>query len=230
MTQAARPVALQCRSAQQTLGSPCLMRGRGRGGCCAPHAPMPGWRDSAVRRWASSGTGAPWRVGWAGGRSRPDPCPAQGAGPLRAGRADSGRQRHVGLLLRGRGKAAACPEAARGHLRVVRRAAGRWGTHRAPAPRRPTPAFPASLSSVLSGLSFCHGLSHSDCPRGRFLATSCQGETLKFRTLLLRTLPTPPPSAGLCPLGPLRMGLCPLQIPPGQGYVSSDTPGQAMSS
>ncbi|KAK2500316.1 hypothetical protein MC885_020769 [Smutsia gigantea] len=34
-----------------------------------------------------------------------------------------------------------------------------------------------------------------DCPRGRFLATSCQGETLKFRTLLLRPA-QPPPNCG----------------------------------
>ena len=31
--------------------------------------------------------------------------------------------------------------------------------------------------------------SHSDCPRGRFLATVCQGETLKLRTLSLRPSP-----------------------------------------
>lgn len=80
--------------------------------------------------------------GWgAGGRGRrPDPCPAQGAGPLGAGCADGGRQWHVGLLLRGRGEAAACPEAARGPFRVVRRAAGRQGAHR---PRHAHPCSPS---------------------------------------------------------------------------------------
>nr|KAF6318509.1 hepsin [Pipistrellus kuhlii] len=126
-----------------------------------------------LRYWGALG-------GWPreGGRSRPDPCPAQGTGPLGAGCADGGCQRHVRLLLRGRGEAALRPEAARGHLRVVRRAVGGWGrTLRPAAPRVPRLflSFLLRLNWPLS-LSLCPRpcLSYSDCPRGRFLATICQ--------------------------------------------------------
>lgn len=162
VTQVACPVAIQCRSVQQTPGSRCLTRRRGRGGCCAPHAPTPGWQDSAVRRWASSGTGVPLgRMAWEGGRSRSDPCPAQGTRPLGAGRADGRRQWHIGLLLRGRGKAALRPEAAGCHLRVVRRAAGRWG--HTPGPHTPQGPSSSSSSSHRSQLAapFCFSLSPS---------------------------------------------------------------------
>lgn len=49
-------VALQCSSVPGTRGLRCSTRQRERGGCCAPHAPTPGWQGSAVRRWAFSGT------------------------------------------------------------------------------------------------------------------------------------------------------------------------------
>ena len=106
--------------------------------------------------------GVPLVGGWEGGGRRSDRCPAQGVGLLGAGRADGGRQWHVGLLLRGRGEAAACPEVARGPLSVVRRAAGRWGACRGPHhPWVPTlpwvpslrlnwPLFFVSVSSSLS--------------------------------------------------------------------------------
>lgn len=155
LTHVAHLVPLQCRSARRTLGSRCLMRQRGHGGCCAPRAPMPGWQDLAVRRWASSGTGVPLG-GWQqeGGRSRPDPRPAQGTDPLGAGCADSGCQWHVRLLLCGRGKASPGPEAARGHLRVVRRAAGRW-EHTPRALQLPScPTCSSSASFCLSELAF----------------------------------------------------------------------------
>uniref|UniRef100_A0A8C6CQJ7 Hepsin n=1 Tax=Moschus moschiferus TaxID=68415 RepID=A0A8C6CQJ7_MOSMO len=122
--------------------------------------------------------GVPLVGGWEGVGRRSDRCPAQGVGLLGAGRADGGRQRHVGLLLRGRGEATACPEVARGPLRVVRRAAGRWGARREPHhPWIPTlPRVPSLRLNWPLFLSLClHPRpSHSDCPRGRFLATSCQ--------------------------------------------------------
>ena len=166
-------VALQCRSARRMLGSRCSTRQRARGACFAPRAPMPGWRGSAARRWASSGTrGAPG--GGLGGRGdRSDRCPAQGVGLLGAGRADGGRQWHVGLLLRGRGEAAACPEVARGPLRVVRRAAGRWGARRGPhhpwVPTLPWVPFlclnwPLFFVSVSSSLSLPQRLSQRPFP------------------------------------------------------------------
>ncbi|XP_050624738.1 serine protease hepsin isoform X4 [Macaca thibetana thibetana] len=53
-------------------------------------------------------------------------------------------------------------------------------------------------------------ISVCDCPRGRFLATVCQGETLKLRTLSFRPSGRPRPlrlpRRGLCPFRPPRAG------------------------
>lgn len=139
-------VALQCRSAPGTHGLRSSTRRRGPGGCCVPHAPTPGWRGSAVRRWASSGTRVALEggEGWSGAGGGSDPSPVQGPGALGAGCANRGRQRHVGLLLRGRGPPTDGSEVVGCHLCVVSRAAA-GGTGPLASKYHPNWSFGSSL-------------------------------------------------------------------------------------
>ena len=228
-------VALQCRSARRMLGSRCSTRRRARGACFAPRAPTPGWRGSAARRWASSGTRVPLVGGWEGGGRRSDRCPAQGVGLLGAGRADGGRQWHVGLLLRGRGEAAACPEVARGPLRVVRRAAGRWGARR--RPHHPwAPTLPRVPSLRLNWPLFCLCVfipipptatvpeAISWLPAAKVRPQNSEPSSETPCPYVAGPWPIRYPQAGLMLLDPPRMELCPLRLPQGGGSTSPQTP------
>lgn len=149
-------------------GSPCLTALRGPGGFCALPAPTTEWRDSAARRWASSGTGDPRGpcVGGQAGKSRPDSYPA--------GRWTT-RSWTCGLWVP-----------------IARQASSAWMRASCSTPRVYSRSSPCGEEGGGKGVpvrlcpppAVSHPTAHfpnSDCPRGRFLAAVCQGEAPKLR-------------------------------------------------